>query len=41
MLKTLPYSGINNNIKVKKKQRSGKTAVKELDKMEKDKIVLK
>ena len=34
ILKTLPSSGINNYIKILQRQRSGKTAVKELDKME-------
>ena len=34
ILKTLPSSGINNNIKIQQRQRSRKTAVKELDKME-------
>ena len=34
ILKTLPFSGINNNIKILQRQRSRKTAVKELDKRE-------
>ena len=34
ILKTLLSSGINNNIKILQKQRSRKTAVKELDKIE-------
>ena len=34
ILKTVPSSGINNNIKILQRQRSRKTAVKELDKME-------
>ena len=34
ILKTLPSSGINNYIKILQRQRSGKTAVKELYKME-------
>ena len=41
ILKTLPSSGINNYIKIEQRQRSRKTTVKELDKMEKDKVVLK
>ena len=41
ILKTLPSSGINNYIKIFQRQGSRKTAVKELSKMEKDKIVLK
>ena len=34
ILKTLPYSGINNDIKMQQIQRSRKKAVEELDKME-------
>ena len=34
ILKTLPSSGINNYIKIQQRQRSRKTAVKELGKME-------
>ena len=34
ILKTLPSSGINNYIKTYQRQRSRKTTVKELDKME-------
>ena len=34
LLKTHPSSGINNNIKILQRQRSRKTAVKELYKME-------
>ena len=41
ILKTLPSSGIHNYIKILQRQCSRKTAVKELAKMEKDKIVLK
>ena len=41
ILKTLPSSGLNNYIKVLQRQRSRKTMVKELVKMEKDKIVLR
>ena len=41
ILKTLPCSDINNYIKIQQRQRSRKTAVEELEKMEKDKTVLK
>ena len=41
ILKTLPTSGINNYIKIQQRQRSRKTAVKELGQMEKDEKVLK
>ena len=41
ILKTLPYSGVNKYIKILQRQRSRKRAVKELGRMEKDKIVLK
>ena len=41
ILKTLPSSGIVNYIKIQQRQRFRKTAVKELGKMEQDKIVLK
>ena len=41
ILKTLPSSGINNYIKVLQRQRSRKTMVKELVKMEKNKISLR
>ena len=41
ILKTLPSSGINNYIKILQRQCSRKTAVKEVAKMDKDKIVLK
>ena len=41
IFKTLPSSGINNYIKIFRRQRSRKTAVKELGKMEQGKIVLK
>ena len=41
ILKTLPYGGTNNYIKIQQRQRSRKTAVKELGKMEYDTIVLK
>ena len=41
ILKTLPSSGINNYIKILQRQHSRKTVVKELGKMEQDKIVLK
>ena len=34
ILKTLPSSGINNNVKILQRQPSRKTAVKELNKME-------
>ena len=34
ILKTLPSSDINNYIKIEQRQRSRKTTVKELDKME-------
>ena len=34
ILKTLPSNGINNYIKILQRQRSRKTAVKELSKME-------
>ena len=34
ILKTLPSSGINNCIKIKQRQRSRKTTVKKLNKME-------
>ena len=37
----MPSSGINNYIEVLQRQCSGKTAVKELGKMEYDKTVLK
>ena len=40
-LKTLPSSGINNCIKIQQRQRSRKTTVKELGKMESDKKILK
>ena len=40
ILKALPSSGINNYIKIQQRQRSRKTAVKELGKMEYNKIVL-
>ena len=33
-LKTLPFSGINNNIKIQRRQHFRKTAMKELGKME-------
>ena len=41
ILKTLPSSSINNYIKILQRQRSRKTMVKGLGKMEKDKIVLR
>ena len=41
ILKTLPPSSINNYIKILQRQRSRKTMVKGLGKMEKDKIVLR
>ena len=41
ILKTLPSSGINKYIKILQRQRSRKTALKQLGKMELDKIVLK
>ena len=41
ILKTIPFSGINNYIKILQRQRSTKTVVKELSKIELDKIVLK
>ena len=41
ILKALPSSGINNYIKFQQRQRFRKTAVKELRKMEQDKIILK
>ena len=41
VLKTLPSSGINNYINILQRQRSRKTEVKELGKMEWDKIVLR
>ena len=34
ILKTFPFTGINNYIKIYQRQRSRKTAVKELGKME-------
>ena len=40
-LKTLPSSGINNYIRIQRRQRSRKAAMKELGKMQQDKIVLK
>ena len=41
ILKALSYSGVNKYIQILQRQRSRKTAVKKLGKMEKDKIVLK
>ena len=41
ILKALPSSSINNYIKILQRRRSRKTMVKELDKMEKDKVVLR
>ena len=41
ILKTLSSSGINNYIKISHRHRSRKTAVKELERMEQDKTVLK
>ena len=41
ILKALPSSSINNYIKLLQRRRSRKTMVKELDKMEKDKVVLR
>ena len=41
ILKTLPSSGINNYMKTFQRQRPRKTMMKELGKMEKDKIVLR
>ena len=41
ILKTLPSSNINSYIKILQRQRSRKTVVKELGKMEKDKVVLR
>ena len=41
ILKILPSSGINNYVIILQKQRSRKKAVKELGKIEQDKIELK
>ena len=41
ILKTLPASGVNKYIKILQRQRSRKTAAKELGKMKKDKTNLK
>ena len=41
ILSTLPSSGVNNYMKTQQRQRSRKTAVKKLGKMEQNKIVPK
>ena len=41
ILKTLPSSGINNYIKILQRRHSRKSMVKELGKIEKNKIVLR